>query len=146
MTCKGWQWVNAEDRRPVAGDRFEAEAEGGLLRFYRWRSGGAGSGAWANRERVLAAHDSRTMRSVNLDVQCQRTRLYLGDVEHRLNGVWTCRYCPDRETYELVRDPDLLALVERALAFVEHDFSRQRDQYPTRIWAGNSPECVFELV
>ena len=52
---------------------------------------------------------------MNLDVQCQRTRLYLGDVEHRLNGVWTCRYCPDRETYELVRDPDLLALVERAL-------------------------------
>jgi hypothetical protein len=79
-------------------------------------------------------------------IQCQLTRIYLGQGARRAGGIWECPHCRCGETYvqaEIV-DPDLCELVEGAVARARQLFGVKEDGKETRILLGDSPETVFE--
>lgn len=85
--------------------------------------------------------------------RCQRTFRRLPDTrpsgtgaEVGPPGCWTCPHCPEaRETYEVVRDPDLLQYARLAEDAACAEFGRPGDfARPVLLLYGLRPECVLE--
>jgi hypothetical protein len=76
--------------------------------------------------------------------RCQRTFRALGPPGS--DTIWTCPHCPDAETYEVVRDPDLLAFAADARHAVDRGFGPPRHDrgFGERLVLGLHPECVRE--
>jgi hypothetical protein len=80
--------------------------------------------------------------------RCQRTFYGLGEGRVAA-GVgsrrWVCGHCPDAETYETVRDPDLLNYAARSFRRCAQWFGAPGDAArPTVLVLGLRPECVHE--
>ena len=80
--------------------------------------------------------------------RCQRTfrKLPIGIA---LPGVgtmrWTCPHCAERETYQTLRDGDLLHFADLALNQAVRDFGPPQDiKRPMLLLTGLHPECVRE--